>query len=585
MRYLEGLLIFGGIVILVLNQPSEAAWGRGGSGGSSSNRGSESRSSGGGGTKFGQRLQQGLSNIGKEVQSGFQGARSKGQEGLHKLTDQIHKGAEKLGDRVQEGTRKAIESAKTGIEHGKDRIQHKFEDMKQHAGETIKHSPERPRERTQETVHRAKEELGERVRHTVERVQEVRQREWARWSPEVRAYQERVNTDIDKITGRSGEAHAILVTAMQSPNKPKALTVAAGQIAASVGIVALKELPMYDPKRNRVVTVDNYARHIVQTLGVSSASDLGKDPVATTILLMVDRDYLLKARLFPSPDGRTYVSLTDLTGFDLTDPQVRQAKDAYYASHFSWEKRDAPKTAHHLQRFARAVRQVNLSGRPSIVTAEVQGTSGLAVQALTAATGVLVTRSLHPVVVAEAEGNVGRMLFLAAGDGGRREEPAIREAQEIVERLGIRARLEVGDRKTARAANKRGLQFLRDGTTDVALTELTIAHRADPADVEVLNNLAYAHMRAGNQSAAEGGLVLTLMMAPDRTSAWSNLGQVYARQGKNEIAIASFANAFRYSKDQTRTREFFQNLAENDPDIAVREAVRVTLQLDVTTGG
>jgi predicted Zn-dependent protease len=71
-----------------------------------------------------------------------------------------------------------------------------------------------------------------------------------------------------------------------------------------------------------------------------------------------------------------------------------------------------------------------------------------------------------------------------------------------------------------------------------------------------------------------------LVLSPGRVNAWVNLGQAYAKQGKDGIAVACLANGYRFSKNQTATRQFLQKLADDeDEEEAVRKAGRQTLQL------
>jgi cytochrome c-type biogenesis protein CcmH/NrfG len=69
-------------------------------------------------------------------------------------------------------------------------------------------------------------------------------------------------------------------------------------------------------------------------------------------------------------------------------------------------------------------------------------------------------------------------------------------------------------------------------------------------------------------------------MAPGRSSAWGDLGQVYARQGNTNKGVGCFANAYRFARNQEASRRFFQGLADDEGQhAAVREAARQVLQL------
>lgn len=96
-----------------------------------------------------------------------------------------------------------------------------------------------------------------------------------------------------------------------------------------------------------------------------------------------------------------------------------------------------------------------------------------------------------------------------------------------------------GDRKTARAANERGLAALQSGRIQEAVSAFWDARQADPADVEVLNNLGHAYLMQGDLQSAERYILTTLALAAQRTAAWSDLGQVYGKNGDTRGAVAS----------------------------------------------
>ena len=99
-----------------------------------------------------------------------------------------------------------------------------------------------------------------------------------------------------------------------------------------------------------------------------------------------------------------------------------------------------------------------------------------------------------------------------------------------------------------------------------------------------MNNLGDAYQRLYNLQAAEPLLLLALVFAPGRANAWANLGQVYAKQGQHSAAVACYANAYRFSRNQDATRQLFQKWAE-DEEYGVREAARQTLQLSLVQAG
>lgn len=174
------------------------------------------------------------------------------------------------------------------------------------------------------------------------------------------------------------------------------------------------------------------------------------------------------------------------------------------------------------------------------------------------------------------EGYVSKMLSLAMVDGGVNNEDEILEAKRRDEEL---QRPQRGDRKAARAVNERGLASLQSGRTLEAINAFQEAHKADPGDVEILNNLGYAYLMQGDLDPAERYMLSTLTMAPGRTSAWANLGEVYAKKGDINAAVGSFANAYRFSQNRDKTHQFFLTLMEKENGGNLKQALQQIIQL------
>jgi tetratricopeptide (TPR) repeat protein len=136
-----------------------------------------------------------------------------------------------------------------------------------------------------------------------------------------------------------------------------------------------------------------------------------------------------------------------------------------------------------------------------------------------------------------------------------------------------------GNRKIARAANDRGLAYLQSGRIADAINTFQEAYRANPADVEIVNNLGYAYFLNNNPVAAENHLLTALAMRWDRSAAWGNLGQTYVKKDQMGGAIASFSNAYRFSRDLNQTHEFFLALMEKENDANLKLALRQATQV------
>jgi Flp pilus assembly protein TadD len=171
-----------------------------------------------------------------------------------------------------------------------------------------------------------------------------------------------------------------------------------------------------------------------------------------------------------------------------------------------------------------------------------------------------------------------RMIALSKVDGGLGNEDAIREAKRRIEELAPAKSSGSGGGRRAGADNERGIEFLRSGQAAEAMKAFEAAYEADPTSAEIINNLAYAHLRQNDPVAAERLLLLALSHEPGRANGWMNLGESYAGQGKRAAAVACFSLAYRFSRNRSVTRRFLENLAGNGSG-EISKAAEQALQL------
>jgi hypothetical protein len=162
--------------------------------------------------------------------------------------------------------------------------------------------------------------------------------------------------------------------------------------------------------------------------------------------------------------------------------------------------------------------------------------------------------------------------LLAASKFGR--DDAIAPALGAIQRL---SRPERGDRKSARAANGLGLAAMVKGEYNDAVTSFAIGVKADPADQEIVDNLASALLKNGQWAESLNATEATLMLNPMRSSAWVNLATIFARSGNEDVAISSLKLAYRFSRNKEITRGYLEKVKQEDDSFFVREAASKTL--------
>ena len=134
-----------------------------------------------------------------------------------------------------------------------------------------------------------------------------------------------------------------------------------------------------------------------------------------------------------------------------------------------------------------------------------------------------------------------------------------------------------GDRKIARRANGQGLQAIRQGQFVESIGFLTEAAKADPLDVEVLNNLAFALHKNGRLLESRNVALCALLLSPTRSSAWAELGTVLAQEKKEDLAVAALMLTFRFSQNQQRTRDALNGYIADKSDPLVQGAASKAL--------
>jgi len=103
--------------------------------------------------------------------------------------------------------------------------------------------------------------------------------------------------------------------------------------------------------------------------------------------------------------------------------------------------------------------------------------------------------------------------------------------------------------------------------------------------VEIANNLGMVYLKLGEFHPALNMFSATLGLSPGRSSAWANLAEYFALQGKPEQAVPCYALAFHFSQNQDKTRNFLQQRASSADSPQVRQAAQQALQLSLIQGG
>lgn len=172
-------------------------------------------------------------------------------------------------------------------------------------------------------------------------------------------------------------------------------------------------------------------------------------------------------------------------------------------------------------------------------------------------------------------------------DGKQPTLPATDEAavDSAIAQLESMPRPARGDRKVARQLHGNGLSLIgQAGFESLAAEKLLLAHQADPLDVQIVNDLAFAEMSAGRHADARNHLLATLRLAPTRTSAWVNLAETVpflGISGADAIRTTTdlYLAGYWFSQDRAKTVEYLRGKSEgSEPRGEVRAAAASALQ-------
>jgi len=135
-----------------------------------------------------------------------------------------------------------------------------------------------------------------------------------------------------------------------------------------------------------------------------------------------------------------------------------------------------------------------------------------------------------------------------------------------------------GDRKSARALNDKGLQALKNENFGEAVLLLQKAVATDISDVEIRNNFVYALIKTKKLDEAEKEAGNSLTLSPGRSSAWANLAEIYAADGKINEAAAALIITFQFSSNKDKTLVYLKEKASTSEQPKLQEAATIAMR-------
>ena len=125
----------------------------------------------------------------------------------------------------------------------------------------------------------------------------------------------------------------------EDPTKLMQVWKSAQKVKQDVTIAAIRAIPIKDPETGEMTTFGQFSQKIAEEAGFDG--QFADDPVATTYLMLFDKNFLLtKAPLVKTPDG-SYVSLTDAiaNSADQSDSEsLKQVVEGITQAHHAYEQ-------------------------------------------------------------------------------------------------------------------------------------------------------------------------------------------------------------------------------------------------------
>ncbi len=122
-----------------------------------------------------------------------------------------------------------------------------------------------------------------------------------------------------------------------------------------------------------------------------------------------------------------------------------------------------------------------------------------------------------------------------------------------------------GDRKAARKLNDSAIALIKESKDQEALPILEEAHKTDPSDIEITNNLASTYSRIpatenfDPNDKTKAMLVETMLLKSDRAIAWANLGRAFANESNEKAATNCYINFFRFAENKDKALSRLQS--------------------------
>lgn len=172
------------------------------------------------------------------------------------------------------------------------------------ATQTTRNAYENTRKEAAERYNQTRENLEQKTENYYDRAKETYNEKREEYSERAREYyQNNVEENIRRTRENPSHLRQLYQETGEKITSNRAYQVYrnSNNLITEVSIIAIKNVPVYDPVTGQITTLDGIARATVSDLGIGG--DLGADPVRCGFLLLTDAGYLTHARLIKDSNG------------------------------------------------------------------------------------------------------------------------------------------------------------------------------------------------------------------------------------------------------------------------------------------
>jgi len=135
------------------------------------------------------------------------------------------------------------------------------------------------------------------------------------------------------------------------------------------------------------------------------------------------------------------------------------------------------------------------------------------------------------------------------------------------------------NKEDSRKYNLEGLTQFKNKNYEEAEKLFTQGYMLNTSDAELVNNIAYAQFKEQKYKDAISNIQKTLLLAPDRSSAWLNLSFILIYDNDNNSSIcSSTALGLKFSSNKERSIKIIENMIDAEDNVIIKEKIKQSLE-------